>query len=80
MTATDPSLSSASITVNITVTDEDDAATVTLLTGNGSVDYPENGTEPVGRFDADDQDDDATVFSKERAGREVVLRSLRTVR
>jgi hypothetical protein len=34
VTATDPSLSSASIVVNITVTDADDAGTVILLTGN----------------------------------------------
>ena len=34
VTATDPSLASASIVVNITVTDEDDAGTVILLTGN----------------------------------------------
>ena len=34
VTATDPSLASASIVVNITVTDADDAATVILLTGN----------------------------------------------
>ena len=62
--ATDPSLASASIVVNINVTDEDDAAEVTLLTGNAPIDYAENGTEPVGSFDADDQDGDAPVWSK----------------
>ncbi len=63
VTATDPSLASASITVDITVTDADDPATVTLLADNGSVEYAENGTDPVGTFDATDADGDPIVFS-----------------
>ena len=62
VTATDPSLSSVSIVVNITVTDVDDPATVTL-TGDGSISYAENGTEPVATFSATDQDGDAIAFS-----------------
>ncbi len=63
VTATDPSLSSQSIVVNITVIDVDDAAIVTLLADNGDVEYAENGTEPVGNFSATDADGDPIVFS-----------------
>ena len=63
VTATDPSLASASITVDITVTDADDPATITLLAGNGSVEYAENGTGPVASLSASDQDGDETAFS-----------------
>ena len=31
---------------------------------DSEIDYAENGTEPVGSFDADDQDGDAPVWSK----------------
>ena len=62
VTATDPSGASASIVVNITVTDADDAAIVTLVGGN-SIDYAENGTGPAATFEASDQDGDPIVFS-----------------
>ena len=47
LTATDPSLASGSITVNITVTDADDPATITAGT---AIDYAENDTGPVQTF------------------------------
>ena len=53
LTATDPSLASGSIVVNITVTDTDDPATISAGT---SVDYAENGTGPVQTFVLNDQD------------------------
>ena len=53
LTATDPSLASASITVNITVNDTDDPATITAGT---SIDYAENGTGAVQMFTLNDQD------------------------
>ena len=53
LTATDPSLASASITVNITVTDADDPATISA---GSSVDYAENGDGPVQTFVLNDQD------------------------
>ena len=63
VTATDPSLANASIEVNITVTDADDPATITLLADNGAIEYAENGTGPVASFSATDQDGDAIAFS-----------------
>ena len=69
LTATDPSLSSVSIVVNITVTDADDGA---VITGN-SVDYAENGTGPVASFAATDEDGDAIVWSLSGADSSEVL-------
>ena len=60
VTATDPSGASDSITVNITVTDADDGATISA---NGSISYAENGTGPVTSFTATDADGDAIVWS-----------------
>ena len=60
LTATDPSGASASIVVNITVTDVDDPA---VIAGVVEIDYAENGTEPVGRFSATDADGDAIEWS-----------------
>ncbi len=59
VTATDPSLASGSVMVNISVTDADDPA---VITGN-SVEYAENGTDPVGSFAATDQDGDDIEWS-----------------
>ena len=53
MTATDPSLASGSIVVNITVTDTDDPATISAGT---AIDYAENGTDAVETFVLNDQD------------------------
>ena len=53
VTATDPSLASESITVNITVNDTDDAA---VISAGASIEYPENGTEVVRTFTLSDQD------------------------
>ena len=60
VTATDPSLSTASIMVNITVTDTDDPA---VISAGSSIDYAENGTGPVASFAATDQDGDAIEWS-----------------
>ena len=61
LTATDPLGASASITVNITVRDQQDGATITLDTG--MLTYAENGTDSVATFSATDQDGDAIVWS-----------------
>ncbi len=53
VTATDPSLASGSIMVNITVTDADDPATISAAT---SIEYAENGTDAVETFTLSDQD------------------------
>ena len=53
VTATDPSLSSGSIVVNITVTDADDPATISAA---ASIEYAENGTDAVQTFTLNDQD------------------------
>ena len=55
LTATDPSTASASITVHITVTDENDKP---AITGDESFMYAENGTDAVGSFAATDEDGD----------------------
>ncbi len=60
LTATDPSGASDSITVNVEVTDADDAATISAVS---SLTYAEGGTDPVATFTADDQDGDAIVWS-----------------
>ena len=60
VTATDPSGASTSIPVTINVTDEDDPA---QITGSRSISFAENGTSPVGRFRAHDQDGDAIRWS-----------------
>ena len=60
VTATDPSLASASIMVNITVTDADDGAVITGVIETG---YAENGAGPVASFTATDADGDAIVWS-----------------
>ena len=60
VTGTDPSGASDSITVTINVTDENDNA---VITADGSVDYDENGTDPVATFVATDEDGDAIVWS-----------------
>ena len=60
VTATDPSGANDSIVVNITVTDADDAATISA---GSSIPYAENGTEPVATFTATDADGDAIVWS-----------------
>ena len=60
VTATDPSGSSDLITVNITVTDADDPATISATS---SVSYEEGGTEPVATFSATDPDGDPIVWS-----------------
>jgi hypothetical protein len=60
LTATDPSGASASITVNIEVTDENDPATISAV---ASVEYAENGTGPVQTFTATDADGDPIVWS-----------------
>ena len=60
LTATDPSGANDSITVNITVTDADDPATISV---NGSISYVENDTDPVATYTATDADGDAIVWS-----------------
>ena len=60
VTATDPSGASTSIPVTINVTDEDDPA---QITGSRSISFAENGTSPVGRYGAHDQDGDAIGWS-----------------
>ena len=60
VTATDPSGATDSIMVTINVTDENDAA---MITGEMTIIYPENGTDPVATFSATDQDGDAIVWS-----------------
>ncbi len=60
VTATDPSGATDSITVTINVTDENDPATITA---DGSVDYPENGADPVATYTAIDQDGDPIAWS-----------------
>ena len=60
VTATDPSGATDSITVNISVTDENDTADIS---GSKSVSYAENGTGPVATFTATDQDGDAINWS-----------------
>ena len=56
LTATDPSGARATITVMIEVTDEDDKA---VITGVETIDYAENGEDPVATFTASDPDADA---------------------
>ena len=53
VTATDPSLASSSIMVNITVNDTDDPA---VISAGASIEYPENGTDVVRTFVLSDQD------------------------
>ena len=53
VTATDPSLASSSIVVNITVTDADDPATISAV---ASIEYAENGMDAVQTFTLNDQD------------------------
>ena len=60
VTATDPSLASSSIVVNITVTDEDDPATISAGT---SIEYAENGTDAVETFTISDQDESSAGWS-----------------
>ena len=60
VTATDPSGASTSIPVTINVADEDDPA---QITGSRSISFAENGTSPVGRYGAHDQDGDAIRWS-----------------
>ena len=60
VTATDPSGASTSIPVTINVADEDDPA---QITGSRSISFAENGTAPVGRYGAHDQDGDAIGWS-----------------
>ena len=60
LTATDPAGASASITVNVEVTDADDPATISTTS---SISYDEGGTDPVATFTATDQDGDAIVWS-----------------
>ena len=61
VTATDPSGASDSITVNISVTDVNEAPTIT---GAESAEVAENSTEAVGGFTATDPDtDDTTTLS-----------------
>ena len=60
LTATDPSGASGTITVNITVTDADDPATISTTS---SISYAEGGTDPVATFTATDADGDAIVWS-----------------
>ena len=56
VTATDPSLASAIITVAITVNDVDEDPTVTE--GETAIEYPENGTRAVDTYAATDPEDD----------------------
>ena len=58
--ATDPSGLSATVTVTINVTDDEE---VTKVTGPKMVDYPENGTGAVADFGATDEDADDRAFS-----------------
>ena len=60
VTATDPSGAADSILVTINVTDEDDPAKIVGASGR---EYPENGTDPVARFAATDQDGDLIEWS-----------------
>ena len=60
VTATDPSGATDSIMVTINVTDVNDGA---AITGDGSITYAENGTDPVATFTAVDADGDAIVWS-----------------
>ena len=53
VTATDPAGASDSITVNISVTDMNEAP---AASGEAAVSYAENGTDPVGTYMADDPD------------------------
>ena len=59
LTATDPSGAYDTITVNITVTDENDPA---VITGTKTFEYAENGTDAVATFSATDQDGDDIVW------------------
>ena len=68
VTATDPSSATDTIMVTINVKDVDDPAEIT---GGVSVNYPENGMEPVATFTASDDDGDAIVWSLDGADKEL---------
>ena len=55
----DPSLDSATITVTINVNDVDEPP---VLTGPDVVDYPENGTDAVARYTAEDPEGDTITW------------------
>ena len=59
VTAVDPSLMPAIILVTITVNDVDEPL---VLSGPDVVDYPENGTDEVAQYTADDPEDVATII------------------
>ena len=59
VTAVDPSLMPAIILVTITVNDVDEPL---VLSGPDVVDYPENGTDAVAQYTADDPEDVATII------------------
>ena len=59
VTAVDPSLTPAIISVTINVNDVDEPP---VLAGPDVVDYPENGTDAVAQYTADDPEDVATII------------------
>ena len=65
LTATDPSGATDTITVMISVTDEDDPA---VITADAEYSYAENGEDPVATFSASDEDADAGDIEWSLAG------------
>ena len=61
VTATDPSGASTTTTVNIVVTDVNEAPKITITPGEASIDYPERDTAPVASFTAIDPETGSSI-------------------